>query len=119
MLPEIGHSIPSNDKDRHDQFYWSTDHGDHGLAPSVDLTKRARWELCHALDRSETARKLFVASARIDGIDRPEQILFGRSITKASRQLFSLQFGTKRLVHVEYGAFSCVRLYPLAQRLQP
>lgn len=31
------------EKDRHDQFYWSTDHGDNGLAPSyTQAQERAR-----------------------------------------------------------------------------
>ena len=31
------------EKDRHDEFYWSTDHGDHGLARSyVQAQEQAR-----------------------------------------------------------------------------
>ena len=34
------------ERDRHDEFYWSTDHGDHGSAPSsAEAQNRARTAL--------------------------------------------------------------------------
>lgn len=42
------------DKDRHDEFYWSTDHGDHGLAPLY----------AQAQDRARTILKASMAVRR-------------------------------------------------------
>lgn len=42
------------EKDRHDEFYWSTDHGDHGLAPSY----------VQAQDRARTLLKASMAARR-------------------------------------------------------
>lgn len=42
------------DKDRHDQFYWSTDHGDNGLAPTF----------AQAQDRARTVLKASMAARR-------------------------------------------------------
>jgi hypothetical protein len=42
------------EKDRHEEFYWSTDHGDQGLAPSY----------AQAQDRARTALKASMAARR-------------------------------------------------------
>jgi hypothetical protein len=49
------------EKDRHDEFYWSTDHGDHGLASSYS----------QAQDRARTFLKASMAVRRKSGQDRP------------------------------------------------
>jgi len=42
------------ERDRHDEFYWSTDHGDHGFAPSY----------AQAQDRARTILKASMAIRR-------------------------------------------------------
>jgi hypothetical protein len=42
------------ERDRHDEFYWSTDHGDHGFAPSY----------VQAQDRARTVLKASMAARR-------------------------------------------------------
>ena len=42
------------EKDHRDEFYWSTDHGDHGLAPSY----------AQAQERARTVLKASMASRR-------------------------------------------------------
>ena len=49
------------EKDRHDEFYWSTDHGDHGLAPSY----------LQAQDQARTILKASMAARRRSDRERP------------------------------------------------
>lgn len=48
------------EKDRHDEFYWSTEHGDHGLAPTYS----------QAQDRARTVLKQSMAVRRSAQQDR-------------------------------------------------
>jgi len=49
------------ERDRHDEFYWSTDHGDHGFAPSyLQAQERART----VLKASMAARRRFDQASR-------------------------------------------------------
>jgi hypothetical protein len=43
-----------HEQDRHNEFYWSTDHGDHGTAPSY----------AQAQDRARTVLKASMAARR-------------------------------------------------------
>lgn len=45
------------EKDHRDEFYWSTDHGDHGLAPSY----------AEAQERARTVLKASMAARRRSG----------------------------------------------------
>lgn len=48
-----------SEKDRHDEFYWSTDHGDHGLARTY----------AEAQDRARRFLKASMAARRKSGQD--------------------------------------------------
>jgi hypothetical protein len=50
-----------HERDRYDEFYWSTDHGDHGLAPSY----------AQAQDRARTVLKASMAARRRSDQGRP------------------------------------------------